>query len=109
MAKKHVYTLPNGKLAITPDIPDPAFLRKTIWCVYQSALAEMAPTEEARNALLNTHWTPTTPPPPVPVREMEDSQLPPSRADRDAWEEHPGGVRVNEVKAAEIRTRRGLP
>ena len=40
----------------------------------------------------------------VEYEDMDSSQLPPTREDRDAWEKKPGGgVQVNQQKAKQIK------
>ena len=101
MARCFVYTLPNGQVAVVSpgsrfDSTPQGWGRR-----YHAALisAGVRPAEKFDPArhLLPLGFLP---------REIDDSQLPADRWVRDAWEEHPGGVRINAVKAAEIRARR---
>ena len=101
MSKCFCCTLPNGKVAVihlAPGQDETLALAKTMFELTR-------PTTPAGRA---EHFDPANPahrrgP---QVRQMDDADLPADRSVRDAWEEHPGGVRVNVVKAGEIRARR---
>ena len=89
MARIFVTTLPGAKLAVirlAPGQDEALALAKTMFELTRP------PTPAGRNE----HFDPNNPAHrrgPL-VTAMDDSALPPTRVDRDRWEEFDGGVRV---------------
>ena len=102
MSKCWVYTLPNSQVAVVSpgsafDPTPQGWAKRYHAALMNTGQRPLERFDPARHLL----------PPGFLARELDHNQLPADRWVREAWEEHPGGVRINEVKAAEIRTRRG--
>lgn len=105
-------TLPDGRLAITNlsgEVTDRTkAVAKTMFELSRPVLTPPLGLSPAEIAIwrMNVHFTDYTGPVPLTCRECPDSELLSDRYFRDAWEDRPGAIIVNLVKARPIHMSR---